>query len=117
MEILENKWLVCKDCKRKFVFTVEDQKYFGQKGWDDPIRCDYCRRQKKLLNLRDDIKLAEEMKFSEVCDKCGRQFYTKFRRKQGERIYCDDCFKEIKFVNPDRDKDKGVAEDKTEADK
>jgi len=115
-EILRDKIIVCKDCKRKFTFTVEDQKYFGQKGYPDPIRCLYCRRQKKILNLRDGIGAADEIKFSEVCSKCGRSFYTKFRKKQGERMYCDDCWKEIKFTNPDRGQDKGVVEDKTETD-
>ena len=112
-EELRDKLIVCKDCKRKFTFTVEDQKYFGQKGFLDPIRCLYCRRQKKILNLRDNIKVADEIKFSEVCDKCGRSFYTRFKKKPGERIYCDDCWKEIKFTNPDRKQDEEVVEDKT----
>ena len=116
-EELRNKIIVCKDCKRKFPFTIEDQKYFGQKGYPDPIRCLYCRRQKRILNLRDGVGIADEIKFSEVCDKCGRSFYTKFKRKPGERIYCDDCWKEIKFVNPNREKDKNVAESEAEIDK
>jgi len=98
IEGLKDKWLYCKDCKRKFIHTVEDQKKFGQKGWADPVRCRYCRRQKKILNiaLKDNVNIGDEVKFSEVCDKCGRQFYTKFRRKEGENLFCDDCFAEIK---------------------
>ena len=96
---LKDKILICKDCKRKFVFTVQDQKYFGQKGFADPIRCLYCRRQKRILELKDKMGIAEQIRFSEVCDKCGRPFYTKFQRKPGEKIYCDDCWKEIKWVN------------------
>lgn len=98
MEELKDKTLICNDCKRKFIFPVKEQKLFGQKGWKDPIRCRYCRRQKKILSLAltDKAKMREEIQFLEVCDKCGRQFYTKFKRKKDEKVYCDDCWAEIK---------------------
>ena len=115
---LADKWLVCKDCHRKFVFAVKEQKDYGQKGWADPVRCLYCRRQKKILNLviADGVKISDEIQFSEVCDKCGRSFYTKIKRRTGINLYCDDCWNEIKRAKPDdknRKKDKGVAESQT----
>jgi len=33
-----------------------------------------------------------------VCDECGRKFYTKYKRKSGEKVYCDDCWVGIKGV-------------------
>ena len=96
MEELKDKLLTCKDCRRKFVFDIEEQKFFGQKGWPDPIRCKVCRREKNLLRLKDKVAVKDAIKFREICDKCGRKFYTKFKRKPGEKVYCDDCWKEIK---------------------
>lgn len=92
-------YLTCTDCKRRFIFTAEERKKFGFKGWADPIRCKYCRRQKKLLNLalKDNQDITDEIKFNEVCDDCGRPFYSKFSKKPGEKIYCDDCWAEIKY--------------------
>lgn len=115
-DILKEKLLICKDCKRKFIFPIEEQKKFGQKGWGNPVRCRYCRRQKKILNLalKDGVPIGEEVQFSEICDKCSRKFYTKFRRKPGELVYCDDDWAEIKYGKPkDREKDKGVVGSET----
>ena len=95
-DTLKDKLLICKDCKTKFIFTVEEQKYFGQKGWQDPIRCRVCRRQKRILKLRDKVGIEDAVKFSEVCNGCGRNFYTKYKRKPGEKVYCDDCWIKIK---------------------
>ena len=96
---IKDKILKCKDCKRTFVFTVNEQKFFGQKGYKDPVRCKVCRRMKKIvkLSLEDGVPVSENVVFEEVCDKCGRKFYTKFKRKEGERIYCDDCWTIIKY--------------------
>jgi len=99
-EDIKDKILVCKDCKRKFVFTVREQGFFGQKGWRDPVRCRVCRRMKKILSLalEESVPISDEIQFSEVCDECGRKFYTKYKRKSGEKVYCDDCWVGIKGV-------------------
>jgi len=106
MEELKDKLLVCKDCHRKFTFTVREQKNFGQRGWPDPVRCRYCQRQKKLLNLalKDNIDVSDDLQTSEICDKCGRSFFSKIKRKPGFNLFCDDCWLEIKTVKPVRDK-------------
>ena len=110
---LVDKTLVCKDCKRKFIFTIKDQMDFGQKGWPDPVRCRYCRRQKKILNLVLDDKtpIGDEVRSTECCDKCHRSFYSKVKRVPGINLYCDDCWAEIKYGKPWK-KDEGVAERK-----
>ena len=97
---LKNKKLVCKDCGRGFIFTVKDQKAYGFKGWKDPIRCKVCQRHKKVIKLaiEDNIPITELVKFEEICDKCHRKFFTNFKRKEGEKLYCDDCWVEIKGV-------------------
>lgn len=98
---LKDKSLICKDCRRKFIFTVKEQKDYGQKGWVDPVRCRVCRRMKKILRLalEDGVSVGDEIKFSEICDKCGRKFYTTIKRRPGVNLYCDDCWAEIKRGN------------------
>jgi len=94
---LKDKILPCKDCKTKFVFKIREQKFYGQKGWKDPIRCEVCRERKKIaLALRDGVPIGDKAKTSEICDKCGRDFYSKHERKEGEKMYCYDCWKIIK---------------------
>ena len=45
---MEDKTLVCKDCGKEFVFTVGEQEFYKEKGFEsDPIRCPECRRARK----------------------------------------------------------------------
>jgi hypothetical protein len=45
---MEDKTLVCKDCGKRFVFTVREQQFYKEKGFDnDPIRCAECRKIRK----------------------------------------------------------------------
>ena len=45
---MEDKNLVCKDCGKEFVFTVGEQEFFKEKGFEnDPVRRLDCRRARK----------------------------------------------------------------------
>ncbi|HPD02748.1 MAG TPA: zinc-ribbon domain-containing protein [Eubacteriales bacterium] len=45
---MEDKTLTCKDCGAGFVFTVREQEFYKEKGFDnDPVRCPTCRRARK----------------------------------------------------------------------
>lgn len=44
---MKNKQLQCKDCYNMFVFTVNQQNYYAEKGWSAPVRCPACRKIKK----------------------------------------------------------------------
>jgi len=46
-----DKYIVCKDCGRKFLFSVQSQKYFKSRGWDAPKRCKKCRDYRNALYL------------------------------------------------------------------
>jgi len=113
-QTLTDKKLVCKECGRSFLFSVSEQKKFGQRGWPDPVRCRVCRHMKKILELalEENVPISAEVQFSEVCDKCGRRFLTSIKRKQGINLYCDDCWEEIKrgkINEEDRQKGQEVA--------
>jgi ssDNA-binding Zn-finger/Zn-ribbon topoisomerase 1 len=45
---MEDRTLVCKDCGKDFVFTVGEQEFYKEKGFDnDPVRCPECRKARK----------------------------------------------------------------------
>jgi len=46
---VEDKKIVCKDCGAEFTFSVREQEYFKQLGFEnDPVRCRDCRAKKKM---------------------------------------------------------------------
>jgi len=50
---MEDKKLVCKDCGKDFLFTVGEQEFYKEKGFDnEPVRCADCRRARKAQNNR-----------------------------------------------------------------
>lgn len=45
---MEDKKIICKDCGKEFIFTVGEQEFYKEKGFDnDPVRCPDCRRARK----------------------------------------------------------------------
>ncbi len=45
---LKDKTIVCKECDKEFTFTVRDQEFYKEKGFDnEPQRCKECRIAKK----------------------------------------------------------------------
>lgn len=42
------KFLICTECNEEFVFTVQAQEYFAERGYtDDPKRCKTCHTKYK----------------------------------------------------------------------
>ena len=45
---MEDKTLKCKDCGKDFVFTVGEQEFYKEKGFEnEPQRCPECRQARK----------------------------------------------------------------------
>jgi CxxC-x17-CxxC domain-containing protein len=43
-----DKTLTCRDCGSQFTFTVGEQEFYAQKGFDnEPTRCSNCRQSRK----------------------------------------------------------------------
>ena len=48
MEERKDKTIVCKDCGKEFVFTVGEQEFYAEKGFqNEPVRCKECRVARK----------------------------------------------------------------------
>ncbi len=44
------KFLICSECNEEFVFTVQAQEYFAERGYtEDPKRCKTCHTKYKKL--------------------------------------------------------------------
>ena len=45
---MTDKTIVCKDCGKEFIFTVGEQEFYKEKGFENhPVRCPDCRRARK----------------------------------------------------------------------
>ena len=45
---MEDKTIVCKDCGNEFIFSVAEQEFYKEKGFEnEPVRCKECRNAKK----------------------------------------------------------------------
>ena len=50
---MEDRKIVCKDCGEEFIFTVGEQEFYKEKGFEnDPVRCHSCRKAKKQHHNR-----------------------------------------------------------------
>ncbi len=51
---MTDKNIVCRDCGTTFTFTVGEQEFYKEKGFDnEPTRCPDCRRARKQQMNQD----------------------------------------------------------------
>ena len=85
---MQDKTIKCRDCGADFVFTVEEQQFFAQKGFEnEPTRCKECRIARK-----QERRQSKEM-FPVICATCGKQTTVPFKPRTDKPVYCNDCFK------------------------
>ena len=52
---MEDKKITCKDCGKEFIFTVGEQEFYKEKGFEnDPVRCPECRKARKAQKMNRD---------------------------------------------------------------
>lgn len=49
-KFMDEKTIVCKDCKTEFVLTAGEQQFYQDNGFNEPKRCKDCRRARKIAN-------------------------------------------------------------------
>ena len=50
---MTDKTIVCRDCGSEFIFSVGEQEFYKEKGFEnEPVRCVSCRRAKKEQSRR-----------------------------------------------------------------
>ncbi|MGI5880079.1 MAG: zinc-ribbon domain containing protein [Syntrophomonadaceae bacterium] len=88
--MFEDKTLVCQDCGQEFIFTVGEQEFYNEKGFEnEPKRCRDCRTNRR--NVRSGPRAPREM-FTAVCAECGVDTEVPFRPVDGRPVYCQECF-------------------------
>ena len=86
---MQDKTLVCKDCSNQFIFTVRDQEFYIEKGFEnEPQRCRDCRTQRK--NSRSSASRREM--FDAVCAECQQATTLPFKPRGDRPVYCRTCF-------------------------
>ncbi|HZJ83339.1 MAG TPA: zinc-ribbon domain containing protein [Clostridia bacterium] len=86
----QDKTLVCKDCGQDHVFTVGEQEFYAEKGFqNEPARCKDCRDAKKAARRSGNAK--REM-HDAVCAECGAETQVPFVPRNDRPIYCSDCY-------------------------
>lgn len=100
MSVLADKTLTCRDCGRAFPFTVREQEFYAEKGFNnEPSRCPECRAANKA-RLNGGVAPAptasfdrpERQMFPAVCATCGKATQVPFEPRLGRPVYCRDCF-------------------------
>lgn len=84
----EDKTLNCKDCESEFIFTVGEQEFYAEKGFqNEPARCKTCRDARKASGRRAPREMHDA-----VCADCGADTKVPFEPRNDRPIYCSDCY-------------------------
>ena len=88
---MEDKTITCKDCERPFVFTVRDQQFYLEKGFqNEPQRCRECRQSRK--GGSGGASGSARPSFEAVCAECGTTTTVPFKPRGDRPVYCRACF-------------------------
>lgn len=63
----ESKELVCRDCGSKFYFTVDEAKFYSERGLQEPKRCYRCRNIAKIAR-KEAVNILKRYGFSKFVD-------------------------------------------------
>lgn len=85
-----DRWLMCADCGKEFLWDAGEQAWFQSKGLvNEPKHCKHCRDQR-----RDGRN--KPRKFSQInCDCCGTRAYVPFVPRGIKPVYCRPCFSSL----------------------
>lgn len=86
---MEDKRIQCRDCGQEFIFSVSEQEFYREKGFEnDPVRCKGCRNNRKASR---GVGGARQM-YQVTCAECGKETEVPFRPTGEKPVYCRDCF-------------------------
>lgn len=86
---LSEETLECRDCGDLFLFTVQEQEYYRDKGLKHkPSRCPTCRKKN-----RDQIQAAQ---VPVRCRKCHKNGFVPEAVPEAIDVLCEACFTRLK---------------------
>lgn len=88
----QDKTLICADCGKEFVWTASEQKFYKEKGFDNPPkRCPEDRAAKKAR--MNDTRGGQREMFQITCANCGKTDEVPFKPRGDRPVLCRDCFR------------------------
>lgn len=94
--MFEDKYLVCKDCGNEFLFSISEQEFYAEKGFEnEPGRCSTCRKaRKQQRNGFGGSRFGgERVVFEAICAECGQETTVPFEPSGDRPVYCRDCYR------------------------
>jgi CxxC-x17-CxxC domain-containing protein len=100
LPVLVDKTITCRDCGRTFPFTVREQEFYAEKGFNnEPSRCPECRAAFKARQNggvapapNPNFARTERQTFPAICATCGKATQVPFEPRPDRPVYCRDCF-------------------------
>lgn len=88
---MEDKSINCRDCGKPFVFSVSEQQFYKEKGFQhEPVRCKNCRDSRKVT--RGGGGRGPRQMHNVTCSDCGKETQVPFKPTGEKPVYCRDCF-------------------------
>ena len=92
-----DKTLTCRDCGQPFTFTVSEQQFFADRGFqNDPSRCPECRAARRERGgdrpMSNGMGGARREMTDVNCSSCGKPAQVPFKPTEGRPVYCSDCY-------------------------
>lgn len=90
----QDKTLTCVDCGKPFVWTASEQKFYAEKGFENPPkRCQEDRAAKKARMDGGRGGGGQRESFEIVCAECGKTDTVPFKPRGDRPVYCREHFK------------------------
>ena len=87
---MEDKVIKCRDCGVEFLFSVGEQEFFLEKGFQhEPTRCRDCRSKRR--QSASDGEGGRQL-HTVVCASCGVETQVPFKPRLDKPVYCRECF-------------------------
>lgn len=97
-----DKVIKCRDCGTDFTFTVAEQQFYQEKGFEhEPIRCKSCRDARKNSagggrgmggGMGGRSGSGPRQMHDVTCSECGKPTQVPFKPTGEKPVYCRDCF-------------------------
>ncbi len=90
---MQDKTLLCKDCGAQFTFSVRDQQFYAEKGFEnEPQRCRDCRNARKTQRANGS---SQRDMYEAVCAQCGVSTTVPFKPRGDRPVYCRACYSSL----------------------
>ena len=96
----EDKNISCIDCDKDFIWTAGEQKFYSDKGLQNPPkRCRDCKKDKNerisSIAAAKAAGVKQKIEVAVYCANCKGYTTVPFYPSQGRPVYCRSCFLEM----------------------